>query len=84
MLERLAAIACRPDIGQPGLAGGGVTASGVLGEQPRLAFLELVHVALVVGQYRTGSLHVATTSELQREVDALVRACLLELGNLPG
>ena len=59
-------------------------ACGVLGEQPRLALAQLVHVALVVIENRTGGLHIAAPGKLQGEVDALVCACLLELRNLCG
>ena len=55
---------------------------GRVGEQPRLGFLELVDVAVVVSKDRTRGLHVANARELQPEIDPVGLALGLELRDL--
>lgn len=66
-------------VGEPGLAS---LLLGRLCEHPRLGRLQLLDVAAVVSEHGAGRLDVAAPGQLQREVDAVALALLLQRGNL--
>ena len=77
-LHLLALVGRSSRIWKPSLTGGVL---GVPREQPRFSFLQGLHVAAVVLQDGSGSFQVPASRQLQREVDAVGFALLLQRGD---